>query len=75
MTEADKTLSHALKILGNAIEKLHEEYDDVHRLECEMIDKKIKLNKRIGELKRNIDNPELWQQAYDLKMPNRRYDI
>lgn len=75
MAEQEQTLDEALKILGNAIEKLHREYDAVHRLECEMLDKKIKLNKRIGNLKRAIDDPKLWQQAYNKVMPNRRYDI
>ena len=74
MTDADKTLEHALKILGNAIAKLHEEYNAVHKLECEMLGIKIELNKRIRKLKREV-RPELWQQAYDKAMPTRRYDI
>ena len=74
MTEANKTLEHALKILGNAIAKLHKEYNAVHKLECEMLDRKIELNKRINKLRREV-SPELWQQAYDKAMPTRRYDI
>lgn len=74
MTEQQQTLDHALKILGNAIAKLHEEYNAVHKLECEMLDRKIELNKRINKLRREV-SPELWQQAYDKAMPTRRYDI
>ena len=73
--DKDTQLRDMLYEVGVIIKKLHNEYLAIHKEECKVLDKKIALNKRIGNLKGKLGNMKLWHEAYDRACPDRKFDI